>query len=174
MGTLMLHGMRNAGDEIMDACLRRQHEPLHIRGDLMQSEIAGRQAPAIRYQMTAAGLPLAKDTEADDFTGTPISEGLVKAPATGSFPTGQRNVVLTGGTAAGKTHLAVAIVRALIRKGTRGRVFNIVNLVNRPESQRLLALWGYARRLTGHPSLGLASATRCKSPIHDQAARDCG
>ncbi len=43
----------------------------------------------------------------------------------------QRNVVLVGGTGTGKSHLAIAIARALIRNGTRGRFFNVVDLVNR-------------------------------------------
>jgi DNA replication protein DnaC len=38
----------------------------------------------------------------------------------------QRNVVLVGGTGTGKTHLAIAMARALIRDGKRGRFFNIV------------------------------------------------
>lgn len=33
----------------------------------------------------------------------------------------------------GKTHLPIAIARALIRNGTRGRFFNVVDLVNRLE-----------------------------------------
>jgi DNA replication protein DnaC len=47
----------------------------------------------------------------------------------------QRNVVLIGGTGTGKTHLAIAIARALIRNGTRGRFFNVVDLVNRLEAE---------------------------------------
>jgi DNA replication protein DnaC len=99
----------------------------------LQSEIAEKQARSIRYQMTVAKLPLAKDIEEFDFAGTPINEGLVRELANGSFVTDQRNVVLIGGTGTGKTHLAIAIARALIRSGTRGRFFNVVDLVNRLE-----------------------------------------
>ena len=35
----------------------------------------------------------------------------------------------------GKTHLAIAIARALIRNGTRGRFYNVVDLVNRLETE---------------------------------------
>jgi len=41
--------------------------------------------------------------------------------------------VLIGGTGTGKTHLAIAVARALIRNGTRGRFYNVVDLVNRLE-----------------------------------------
>jgi DNA replication protein DnaC len=133
MGSLKLYGMRSAYDEVMAAGIKRQHEPPRIVGDLLQSEIAEKQARSIRYQMTVAKLPLAKDIEEFDFAGTPINEGLVRELANGSFVTDQRNVVLIGGTGTGKTHLAIAIARALIRNGTRGRFYNVVDLVNRLE-----------------------------------------
>jgi DNA replication protein DnaC len=135
MGTLKLYGMRSAYDEIMASGIKRQHEPPRIIGDLLQSEIAEKQARSIRYQMTVAKLPLAKDIGEFDFTGTPVNEGLVRELATGSFVADQRNVVLIGGTGTGKTHLAIAIARALIRNGTRGRFYNVVDLVNRLETE---------------------------------------
>ena len=135
MSSLKLYGMRSAYDEVMAAGIKRQHEPPRIVGDLLQSEIAEKQARSIRYQMTIAKLPLAKDIEEFDFTGTPINEGLVRDLATGGFVTDQRNVVLIGGTGTGKTHLGIAIARALIRNGTRGRFFNVVDLVNRLETE---------------------------------------
>ncbi|MEH7830559.1 ATP-binding protein, partial [Gemmobacter denitrificans] len=47
----------------------------------------------------------------------------------------QRNVVFIGGTGTGKTHLAIAIARALIRSGTRSRFYIVVDLVNRLETE---------------------------------------
>src|SRR5262249_36571385 len=40
-----------------------------------------------------------------------------------------------GGTGTGKSHLAIAIARACIRNGARGRFFTVVDLVNRLETQ---------------------------------------
>lgn len=99
MGTLKLYGMRSAYDEVMAAGIKRQHEPPRIVGDLLQSVIAEKLARSIRYQLTVAKLPLAKDIEEFDFTGTPINEGLVRDLSTGSFVSDQRNVVLIGGQA---------------------------------------------------------------------------
>lgn len=55
--------MRSAYDEIMATCIKRQFEPPRIVGDLLQSEIAEKQARSIKYQLTVAKLPLAKDLE---------------------------------------------------------------------------------------------------------------
>ena len=135
MGTLKLYGMRSAYDEVMASGIKRQHEPPRIVGDLLQSEIAEKQAQSIRYQLTIAKLPLAKDLDDFAFANTPINEGLVRDLATGTFVADQRNVVLVGGTGTGKSHLAIAIARALIRNGTRGRFYNVVDLVNRLETE---------------------------------------
>jgi DNA replication protein DnaC len=78
---------------------------------------------------------LAKDLEEFEFNGTPINEALVRDLLSGAFVADQRNVVLVGGTGTGKTHLAIAIARALIRSGTRGRFFNTVDLVNKLETE---------------------------------------
>ena len=135
MGTLKLYGMRSAYDEIMGVAIKRQHEPPKIVGDLLQAEISEKQARSIKYQLTVAKLPLAKDIDDFDFTGTPVNDSLIRDLAGGAFVADQRNVVLVGGTGTGKSHLAIAIARALIRNGARGRFFNVVDLVNRLETE---------------------------------------
>lgn len=61
MSSPKLYGMHSAYDEVMAAGIKRQHEPPRIVGDLLQSEIAEKQARSIRHQMTIAKLPLAKE-----------------------------------------------------------------------------------------------------------------
>lgn len=135
MGELKLYGMRAAYDEVMAVGIKRQHEPPHIVGDLLKAEIAEKQARSIKYQMTIAKLPLAKDLDGFEFSGTPINEALVRDLSNGGFLAEQRNAVLIGGTGTGKSHLAIAIARACIRGGARGRFYNVVDLVNRLESE---------------------------------------
>ena len=135
MGELKLFGMRTAYDEVMATAIKRQHEPPRIVGDLLQAEIAEKQARSIKYQMTIAKLPLAKDIDDFSFDGAAINEGLVRDLARGEFVAQQRNVVLVGGTGTGKTHLAIAIARCCIRAGLRGRFYNTVDLVNRLEAE---------------------------------------
>jgi DNA replication protein DnaC len=135
MAQLKLYGMKAAYDEIIGTAVKRQHEPTRIVGDLLTAEISEKQARSIRYQIAIAKLPLAKDVDDFAFDGTPINETLVRDLASGNFVAHQRNVVLVGGTGTGKTHLAIAIARACIRGGVRGRYFNVVDLVNRLEAE---------------------------------------
>jgi len=130
-----LFGMKNAYDEILATALKRQHEPQRFAGDLLKAEISEKQARSIKYQLTIAKLPLAKDVDGFEFKGTPINESLVRDLAAGGFIAQQRNLVLVGGTGTGKTHLAMAIARSCIRAGSRGRFFNTVDLVNRLEAE---------------------------------------
>ena len=135
MGELKLFGMKAAFDEIMATAVKRQHEPQRIVGDLLNAEISEKQARSIKYQLTIAKLPLAKDLHDFQFEGTPINETLVNDLAGGGFIAQQRNAVLVGGTGTGKTHLAIAIARSCIRGGARGRFYNVVDLVNRLETE---------------------------------------
>jgi DNA replication protein DnaC len=135
MAELKLYGMKAAYDEIIGTAIKRQHEPQRIVGDLLSAEINEKQARSMRYQISIAKLPLAKDVDDFAFAGTPINETLVRDLAGGEFLAHQRNVVLVGGTGTGKTHLAIAIARACIRDGARGRFFNVVDLVNRLETE---------------------------------------
>ncbi len=135
MSELKLYGMKAAFDEIIATAVKRQHEPQHIVGDLLTAEIIEKQARSIKYQITIAKLPLAKDVDDFIFDNAPINKTLVRDLAGGEFLAHQRNVVLIGGTGTGKTHLAIAIARACIRAGARGRFFNVVDLVNKLEAE---------------------------------------
>ena len=135
MSELKLYGMKAAYDEIIAMAVKRQHDPQRVVGDLLSAEISEKQARSIRYQIAIAKLPLAKDVADFKFGDTPINETLVRDLASGNFLAHQRNVVLVGGTGTGKTHLAIAMARALIHGGKRGRFFNVVELVNKLEAE---------------------------------------
>lgn len=135
MSELKLYGMKAAYDELIATAVKRQHEPQRVVGDLLAAEISEKQARSIKYQITIAKLPLARDIDNFVFDDTPVNETLVRDLAGRAFLAQQRNIVLVGGTGTGKTHLAVAIARACIRAGSRGRFFNVVDLVNRLEAE---------------------------------------
>ena len=93
MGELQLYGMKAAFDEIMTTAVKRQHEPQRIIGDLLTAEINEKQARSIKYQLTIAKLPLAKDLDDFQFEGTPINEALVRELADGGFLVQQRSSI---------------------------------------------------------------------------------
>src|SRR6516162_9789607 len=93
MSTLKLYGMRAAYDEVMASGPKRRHELPRIVGDLLSAEIAEKKARSIKYQLTIAKLPLAKDIDDFDFSGTPINEALVHELANGAFLAEQRNEI---------------------------------------------------------------------------------
>ena len=120
MGELKLYGMRAAYDEIIATAVKRQHEPQRVVGDLLSAEINESEplcaigsrtmasARSIKYQMTIAKLPLAKDIDDFDFDAAEINETLVRDLAAGGFLEQQRNVVLIGGTGTGKSQVSIA------------------------------------------------------------------
>ncbi|MEZ0468070.1 ATPase, partial [Phaeobacter sp. SYSU ZJ3003] len=135
MSQLKVYGMKAAYDETIATAVKRQHEPQQIIGDLLNAEISEKQARSIKYQMKMAKLPLTKEVDELSFEGTPVNEVLVRDLATGEFLAQQRNVVLIGGTGTGKSHLAVSIARSCIRRGRRECFFNVVDLVNKLDTE---------------------------------------
>ncbi len=135
MGTLKLAGMRSQFDDIINRARKRQRSTEEVLGELFKAEVVDKQTRSIRYQLGIAKLPLAKELSDFMFDDTPINDVLIRDLATGEFLTQQRNVVFIGGTGTGKSHLAIAIARACIRNGAKGRFFNVVDLVNKLEME---------------------------------------
>ena len=55
----------------------------------------------------------------------------------GRFLSDHTNVIMVGGTGTGKTHLAISIARQTIRNGRKARFFNVLDLVNQLEQEKL-------------------------------------
>ena len=142
MAALQLAGMRAAYDEIVSVGVKRQHGVEKVIGALLKAEIAAKAARSINYQMGSAKLPLAKELAELSFDGTPINGALIEQLSTGAFLANQRNVVLVGGTGTGKSHIAIGITRSIIRAGKKARFFNVVDLVNRLETEVKLGRQG--------------------------------
>jgi len=142
LSALQLSGMRAAYDEIVATSIKRKHGIEHVIGTLLKAELAEKEARSIRYQMGIAKLPLAKELADFQFAETPINEALVRDLAGGLFLADKRNVVAIGGTGTGKSHLAIAITREMIRRGRKARFFNAVDLVNKLEAETKLGRAG--------------------------------
>jgi len=138
LSALKLTGMKAAYDDIVTIGIKRRHNVEKVMAALLQAEIAAKQARSINYQMTIAKLPLAKELAELSFDETPINAELIDSLSGGTFLADQRNLILVGGTGTGKTHIAIGIARNCIRAGCKARFFNVVDLVNRLETEMKL------------------------------------
>ena len=151
MGALGLSGMKATFDEILAAGIRTRSTPDKVLCDLLEAEMAERKVRSIRYRMGLAKLPVDKDLDRFEFSASPVNEMQVKNIHEGSFLSDQTNVIMVGGTGTGKTHLAIAIARQSIRNGRRARFFNVLDLVNQLEQEKLDSRGGrLAEQLSRH------------------------
>lgn len=142
MEQLHLQGMKSVLDEVMAAGLKQRHTPERLLLDLLEAEVAERTTRSIRYRLGLAKFPLDKDLDSFEFSASPVHEPQVRSLYQGSFLSTRSNVLLIGGTGTGKTHLAIAVAKNLIQQGQRGRYFNVVDLVNQLEQEKLAGRGG--------------------------------
>lgn len=137
IGTLGLYGMKATFDEILASGIKSRATPDKILCDLLEAELAERQVRSIRYRMGLAKFPVDKDLDRFDFTASPVNEMQVRHIHEGGFLSDHTNVIMVGGTGTGKTHLAIAIAKQNIRNGKKARFFNVLDLVNQLEQEKL-------------------------------------
>jgi DNA replication protein DnaC len=137
IGKLGLYGMKATLDEVLAAGIKSRATPDKILCDLLEAELAERRVRSIRYRMGLAKFPVEKDLDRFDFTSSPVNEMQVRQLHAGSFTADHTNIIMIGGTGTGKTHLAIAIARQNIRSGRKARFFNVLDLVNRLEQEKL-------------------------------------
>jgi DNA replication protein DnaC len=137
IGTLGLYGMKATFDEILASGIKSRATPDKILCDLLEAELAERQVRSIRYRMSLAKFPVDKDLDRFDFAASPVNEMQVRHIHEGGFLSDHTNVIMVGGTGTGKTHLAIAIAKQNIRNGKKARFFNVLDLVNQLEQEKL-------------------------------------
>jgi DNA replication protein DnaC len=137
IGTLGLYGMKATFDEILASGIKSRATPDKILCDLLEAELAERQVRSTRYRMSLAKFPVDKDLDRFDFTVSPVNEMQVRHLYDGTFLADNTNIIMVGGTGTGKTHLAIAIARQSIRNGRKARFFNVLDLVNQLEQEKL-------------------------------------
>jgi DNA replication protein DnaC len=142
MAELKLKGMMAAYDEIVSLGLKKRATPEKILHELLLAEAANREASSIRYRLGQARFPVSKDLDGFDWSALPREEPRIKSLGEGAFLAQRTNVILVGGTGTGKTHLAIAISRQAIRDGHRVRFYNLLDLVNRLEQEKLAGQGG--------------------------------
>ena len=142
LAELKLKGMLAAYDEIVSSGLRKRTTPEKILHELLLAEAAEREASSIRYRLGQARFPVSKDLDSFDWSALPGEEPRLKSLAEGAFLAQHTNVIFVGGTGTGKTHLAIAIGRQAIRNGRRVHFYNLLDLVNRLEQEKLAGQGG--------------------------------
>ena len=135
LALLDLKGMRHAYDEVMAARGKRSIEDLLL--ELLKAETTERQARSIRYRMGQARFPMVKGLESFEFNGTGLAQEQILGLYEGEFIAEAINLIFVGSTGTGKSHLAVAIGRNAVRKGHRVHFFNVLDLVNQLEREKL-------------------------------------
>ena len=149
MAELKLTGMIAAYDEAVSVGLKKRSTPEKILHELLLAEAAHRQARSISYRLGQARFPVAKDLDSFDWGALPQEETRLRSLSEGAFLANRTNVILVGGTGTGKTHLAIALARQAIRDGHRARFYNLLDLVNQLEQEKLAGRGGHlAERLT--------------------------
>jgi len=142
MERLNLYGMKTVFDEVLAAGIKSRATPEKILLDLLEAEMAERRVRSIRYRMGQARFPVDKDLDRFDFAASPVNETQVRSLYDGRFLSDKSNVILVGGTGTGKTHLAIAIARQAVRNDKRARFFNLLDLVNQLEQEKLAGRGG--------------------------------
>jgi DNA replication protein DnaC len=137
MKTLKFVAIPKAYDEVLAAARKRRQLTEVVIEQLLEIEVSERKARSIRYRMTQARFPVPKDIDSFEFEQLSIDEQQIRALYSGEFIEQQRNIIFVGGTGTGKTHLATAIASQAIRSGYRAKFFNLVDLANQLEQEKL-------------------------------------
>jgi DNA replication protein DnaC len=133
---LRLRGMAHALEESLGALSQRKLAPTSWLAQLLQAELADRQARSYQYQIRLARFPMPRDLDSFDFKDSPVNETQIRQLFTGDYLASARNIVLVGGTGTGKTHLASALARQAILVGKRARFYSVVDLVNQLDAEK--------------------------------------
>ncbi len=137
MKILKFVAIPKAYDEVLAAARKRRQMTEVVIEQLLEIEVSERKARSIRYRMTQARFPVPKDIDSFEFDQVSINEEQIRTLYTGEFIAQQRNIIFVGGTGTGKTHLATAIASQAIRSGYRAKFFNLVDLANQLEREKL-------------------------------------
>jgi DNA replication protein DnaC len=137
MNDLKLTGMLDSYDEIISDMIKRKAPTTYALHQLLKAEVKTRTIKAIKNRMTVAKFPEKKDLNDFIFSDTPINQDQVMNLYSSDFVKTSRNIIAIGGTGTGKSHLAIAIAAKAVRKGYKARFFNLVDLANQLEREKL-------------------------------------
>jgi len=153
---LRLRGMASALEESLTALSQKKLAPTTWLAQLLQAEMADRQARSYEYQLRLARFPMPRDLDSFDFKESAVNETQLRQLYAGDYLTSSRNIVFVGGTGTGKSHLATALARHVVLQGKRARFFSVVDLVNQLDAEKRAGRAGHlATRLLNQDAIVL-------------------
>ena len=115
---LKLTAVRDTLDSLLDEAARRELTLREALAFVCEREIARKDERRIEMGLSIARLPFVRDLASFDFAAQPaLDPRQIRELATGRFVASGESVLLLGPPGVGKTHLAVAIGRAVILAG---------------------------------------------------------
>lgn len=137
MRDLKLTGMIESYDEIISDMIKRKATAAYSLHGLLKAEVKTKTLKAIQNRMNVAKFPEKKDLNDFIFSDTPINPEQVMNLYSADFVKTSRNIIAIGGTGTGKSHLAISIAAKAVRKGYKARFFNLVDLANQLEREKV-------------------------------------
>ena len=137
MKDLKLTGMVESYDEIVSDMIKRKATAAYGLHCLLKAEVKTKTLKAIQNRMNVAKFPEKKDLNDFIFSDTPINPEQVMNLYSSEFVKTSRNIIAIGGTGTGKSHLAISIAAKAVRTGYKARFFNLVDLANQLEREKV-------------------------------------
>jgi DNA replication protein DnaC len=100
--------------------------------ELLEAEVGQREVSRQKLRLANARFPTVKTLDTFDFAAVPsVGKARVLELARGGYIAAKENIILAGGTGAGKTHVAIALGVAGCLQGRRVRFIGATELANR-------------------------------------------
>ena len=148
MSKIKLAGMIESYDEIISDSIKRNAPISYTLSQLLKSEIKVRKIKAIQNRMRIAKFPSNYDLHNFIFKDTPINQEQVMELYSCAFIESRRNIALIGNAGTGKSHLAIAIGSKAVRDGYKVKFYNLVDLANQLEREKLDGIAGRTAQQT--------------------------
>ena len=134
---LKLHGVLERLQEYIESKPIDKQSHTEWLQMLLEVELEKRIAKSINYQLHSAKFPVNRDIASFNFNEASVNEDEIRLLHTGDFIKASRNIIFVGGTGTGKSHIATAIGTNAIRNGKKVRFYNVVDLVNKLEKEKV-------------------------------------